>query len=82
MISSLVEAIHPVSHRKTSVEINEELLTAVQQALSTSTIKDTIEEAFREVLRAQARREEVEALSTMRGLDLADDRVMARAWRS
>jgi len=42
-----------MSHRKTSVEIKEELLTAVQQALSTSTIKDTIEEAFREILRAR-----------------------------
>jgi len=67
--------------RKTSVEINEELLAAVQKALSTATIKDTIEEAFREVLRAQARREEVEALSTMRGMDLADPEVMAGAWR-
>jgi len=68
--------------RKTSVEINEDLLAAVQQVLSTATIKDTIEEAFREVLRAEARREEVAALSTMRGMDLADPAVMAGAWRS
>ncbi len=68
--------------RKTSVEINEELLSAVQRALSTTTIRDTIEEAFREVLRAQARREEVEALSAMNGMDLADPDVMAGAWRS
>jgi Arc/MetJ family transcription regulator len=68
--------------RKTSVEINEELLSAVQEVLSTATLKETIEEAFREVLRAEARREEVEALSTMRGMDLADPDVMSRAWRS
>jgi len=68
--------------RKTSVEINEELLSAVQEVLSTATLKETIEEAFREVLRAEARREEVEALSTMRGMDLADLDVMSRAWRS
>ena len=68
--------------RKTSVEINESLLSAVQRILATTTIKDTIEEAFREVLRAEARREEVEALTTMRGLDLADPEVMAGAWRS
>jgi Arc/MetJ family transcription regulator len=68
--------------RKTSVEINEELLAAVQKALSTTTIKETIEEAFREVLRAEARREEVEALSDMRGMDLADPKIMAGAWRS
>ncbi|HTQ81168.1 MAG TPA: type II toxin-antitoxin system VapB family antitoxin [Thermoanaerobaculia bacterium] len=68
--------------RKTSVEINEDLLAAVQQVLATSTIKETIEEAFREILRAEARREEVAALSTMRGMDLADAAVMSGAWRS
>lgn len=67
--------------RKTSVEINEELLAAVKQILSTATVKETIEEAFLEVLRDRARREEVEALSTMRGMDLADAEAMARAWR-
>ena len=70
-----------MSTRKTSVEINEDLLSAVQRILATATIKDTIEEAFREILRAEARREEVEALATMDGLDLADSRVMAGAWR-
>lgn len=71
-----------MSVRKTSVEINEELLTAVQRVLSTATLKDTIEQAFREVLRAEARREEVEALTTMRGMDLLDQDVMSGAWRS
>ncbi len=71
-----------MANRKTSVEINEELLRAVQEVLSTATLKETIEEAFREVLRAEARREEVEALSTMRGMDLADSDLMSRAWRS
>jgi Arc/MetJ family transcription regulator len=71
-----------MSLRKTSVEINEELLVQVQRVLSTTTIKDTIEEAFREVLRAEARREEIEALSTMSGMDLADQEVMSGAWRS
>ncbi|HEX5758841.1 MAG TPA: hypothetical protein VF121_06565 [Thermoanaerobaculia bacterium] len=71
-----------MSVRKTSVEINEDLLREVQRVLSTSTIKDTIEEAFREVLRVEARRQEIEALSAMRGMDLANRRVMSRAWRS
>lgn len=71
-----------MSVRKTSVEINEELLSAVQEVLSTATLKETIEEAFREVLRIEARREEVQALCTMRGMDLADRDVMSRAWRS
>jgi Arc/MetJ family transcription regulator len=68
--------------RKTSVEIDEDLLSAVQKALSTTTIRATIEEAFREILRAVARREEVEALREMRGLDLGDPEVLARAWRA
>jgi Arc/MetJ family transcription regulator len=71
-----------MSTRKTSVEINEELLTAVQRVLSTATLKETIEQAFQEVLKAEARRQEVEALATMRGMDLADEKVMAGAWRT
>ncbi len=71
-----------MSFRKTSVEINEDLLAAVQRILATRTVKETIEKAFREVVRAKARREEVEALSSMEGMDLADHDVMARAWRS
>lgn len=68
--------------RKTSVEINEDLLTAVQRVLSTTTLKETIEEAFLEILRAEARRDEVRALSTMQGMDLADSDVMSGSWRS
>ncbi len=70
-----------MSVRKTSVEINEDLLQEAQRVLSTTTIKDTIEEALREVLRVEARREEIEALSAMRGMDLADPEVMSGAWR-
>lgn len=69
-----------MSVRRTSVEINEDLLTAVQRVLSTATLKETIEQAFREVLRTEARREEVEALSTMRELDLSDAKIMSGAW--
>jgi Arc/MetJ family transcription regulator len=68
--------------RKTSVLIDENLLTAAQAALETKTVKDTIEQAFLEVLRIKARAEEVEALSNLRGMDLADADVMAKAWRN
>jgi Arc/MetJ family transcription regulator len=67
--------------RKTSVEIDVALLSKVQDVLETSTIRDTIEEAFLEVLRARARREEVESLASMKGTDLADPVVMSGAWR-
>lgn len=70
-----------MSTKKTSVAIDEEVLASVQAILETRTIRDTIEKAFEEVLRRDARRREVEALSTMDGLDLADDEVMRGAWR-
>jgi len=68
--------------RKTSVEIDQDLLDQVRRALGTATLKETVEEAFLGVLRERARREEVEALIRMRGMDLDDDRVMAGAWRT
>ena len=71
-----------MSKRKTSVVIDENLLTAAQAALKTKTVKDTIQQAFLEVLRVRARVAEVEALSTLSGMDLADADVMAKAWRN
>lgn len=71
-----------VSSRKTSVVIDEDLLEAVQTVLDTKTVKDTIERAFIEVLRAKARQEEIEALASLQGMDLDDDEVMAGAWRN
>jgi Arc/MetJ family transcription regulator len=68
--------------RKTSVEIDEELLETAKRILETTTVKDTVEEAFREVARVEARRQEVATLTSMDGLDLADPDVMSGAWRS
>ncbi len=68
--------------RKTSVEIDEELLERAKRILATSTVKDTIDHALREVVRSEARRQEVEALTSMNGLDLALPEVMAESWRS
>ena len=68
--------------RKTSVEIDEELLEAARRILETTTVKDTVEEALREVARVEARRQEVETLTRMGELDLADPGIMAGAWRS
>lgn len=70
-----------MSTRKTSIEIDVSLLSEVQHVLGTTTIRDTVEEAFLEVLRSKARREEVEALASMEKMDLADAEIMAGAWR-
>jgi Arc/MetJ family transcription regulator len=68
--------------RKTSVEIDEDLLEVAKRILETTTVRDTVEEAFREVARVEARRQEVETLTRMSDLDLGDPDVMAGAWRS
>ncbi|MCY3599638.1 MAG: type II toxin-antitoxin system VapB family antitoxin [Gemmatimonadetes bacterium] len=68
--------------RKTSVEIDDGLIEQVRALLGTSSIKETIDSALREVLRREARRQEIEALATMDGLELSNEKVMAGAWRS
>ena len=67
---------------KTSVDIDNLLLEQARSLLGTSSIKETIHCALREVVRAEARRQEVEALVQMDGLDLADNEVMKSAWHS
>ncbi|WP_423925913.1 type II toxin-antitoxin system VapB family antitoxin [Candidatus Palauibacter sp.] len=67
--------------RKTSVEIDERLIEQVRTLLGTSSIDETIDSALREVLRREARRQEVEALVNMDGLELSNEKVMAGAWR-
>ena len=67
--------------RKTSVEIDDGLIEQVRILLGTSSIKETIDSALREVLRREARRQEIEALVKMDGLELSNEKVMAGAWR-
>ena len=68
--------------RKTSVDIDDHLLDQARGLLGTSSIKETVDRALREVVRGAARRQEISALANMDGLDLADEQVMAGAWRS
>jgi Arc/MetJ family transcription regulator len=68
--------------RKTSVDIDDHLIEQVRRVLGTSSIKETIDSALREVLRVDARRQEIRALAEMDGMDLANKDVMAKAWRS
>lgn len=70
-----------MSTRKTSVVIDEDILAAAQEALRTATVRETIERALLEVVRARARRRETAALARMEGMDLADPGVMGGAWR-
>ena len=67
--------------RKTSVELNVELLQEAQRILQTATLRETIEQAFREIVKAKARRDEFDALAEMRGMELDNPEIMAGAWR-
>ncbi len=64
------------------MDIDERLIEQAKSLLGTASIKETIDSALREVVRTDARRQEIRALAEMDGLDLSDGEVMARAWRS
>ena len=67
--------------RKTSVQIDDHLVEQAQNLLGTNSINETIDRALLEVVRSEARREEIRALAQMDGLDLSNEQVMADAWR-
>ena len=68
--------------RKTSVAIDDSLIKQVRSVLGTGSIKETIDRALREVLRSEARHQEIKALSEMDGLELSNEKIMAKAWCS
>lgn len=67
--------------RKTTVAIDDELVARVRILLGTSSIRETIDSALREVERREARRREIRALIDMDGIDLSDPAVMSKSWR-
>lgn len=67
---------------KTNVDIDERLIEQAKVLLGTVSVKETIDKALREVVRMDARRQEIRALTEMDELDLGDAKVMAEAWRS
>lgn len=69
-----------MGHR-TLVEIDPELLDSARAILGTTTIKETVDRALREVVRTKAIREHLTQMHTLEGLDLDDPDVMAQAWR-
>lgn len=68
--------------RKICVEIDERLIEEARILLGTESTKDTINSALREVVHADARRQELRALAESDGLDLAHEEVMSKAWRT
>ena len=66
---------------KTLIDVDEEALAAAQEALGTSTKKDTVNAALRAVAALAARRRDLQRLVSGGLSDLADDQVMAAAWQ-
>jgi len=67
---------------KTLVDIDDSLLEAAREVLGTSTKKDTVNAALREVLAAQERRRaSVELIMWGQRNEPWDDSVRDRAWR-
>lgn len=67
--------------RKTTLEVDEELLEHARQILGTRGLKATVRRALEEVLALEARRQAIRQLQEMEGLDLDRPETMAGAWR-
>jgi Arc/MetJ family transcription regulator len=66
---------------KTLIEIDDQYLAAAQRELGTTTKKDTVNTALREVAAQAARRRDLRRLSSRSLPDLEDEQVMRAAWR-
>ena len=73
--------VRKAAARKTTIWLDPRKLERARRALGTRGIRDTVEGALEEVLAIRARRRLVERLRTMKGLDLDNPKVMAKAWR-
>jgi Arc/MetJ family transcription regulator len=66
---------------KTLIEIDEQYLAAAQRELGTTTKKDTVNTALREVTALAARRRDLKRLTARSLPDLEDEDVMKAAWQ-
>lgn len=68
--------------RRTSIEIDQERLDRARVILGTSGIKDTVDRALEEVVRADLRRRLGERIRTGRGIDRGEEILEAsRRWQ-
>jgi Arc/MetJ family transcription regulator len=69
--------------RKTTIEIDVDLLAQAQDVLGTRGLKDTVDMALSEVIRTRRHRELAKQLATGAGLDFDQStRRAARRWRT
>lgn len=69
--------------RRTTIEVDEELLGKAQDVLGTTGLKDTVDAALDEVVRAHLRRRLAKRLKTRQGIDLSPSVLRAaKEWRT
>jgi Arc/MetJ family transcription regulator len=69
--------------RRTTIEIDDELVEEAKLALGTRGLRDTVHKALAEVVRAARRRALADRLATGKGMDLDEETVeAARRWRT
>jgi Arc/MetJ family transcription regulator len=69
--------------RRTTIEMDEQLLEDAQAVLGTSGLKETVDRALTEVVRASRRRALADRLTSGAGLDFDDQTIRAaRGWRT
>jgi Arc/MetJ family transcription regulator len=66
---------------KRLVDIDDDLLEKASTILGSSTMKEAVNRSLEIVVLAERRRRHADRLEKMRGLDLADPKVMSAAWR-
>jgi Arc/MetJ family transcription regulator len=68
--------------RRTSLEIDDALLSRAQRVLGTTGVKDTVDRALQEVLQADLRRRLADRVRSGKGVDRGEDVLAAsRKWR-
>ena len=86
MLPEVYESGHVLCYspamRRTSLEIDEERLTHAQRALGTTGVKETIDRALDEVIRADLRRRLAKRVRSGEGIDRGDEVLEAsRRWQ-
>jgi hypothetical protein len=69
------------TRRKTSFEVDFEKVALAKELLGTSSLTETVDAAFDEIIAIAKRRDLLEILFEGDSLDLGDDTIMASAWR-
>jgi len=66
---------------KRLIDIDDDLLDQARTLTGATTMRETVNTSLREVINAELRRQHLVRLATGEGTDIADDEVMAGAWR-